>query len=82
MISTAEKVIKIIADEACCEPESISTVANFVELDLDSLEFVNVISQCEKEFNIRIDDVAVYKIDIVSDLITKVEELICESQSK
>jgi acyl carrier protein len=51
-----ETVIRIIAQENHLEPGSVTLDSTFAELDLDSLEGVNVLFALETEMNITIPD--------------------------
>lgn len=53
---TLENLLALIADKICCGPETIQPTDSFWELGIDSLDHVQLISECEELFEIDIPD--------------------------
>ena len=65
-----EKIQKIIAEELCVEPDHITLQADFMEdLEMDSLDVVEIIMSLEDEFGVEIPEDAVEEIKTVEDLV-------------
>ena len=67
-----EKVQEIIVEELGKEPEEVQTATTFEELDADSLDVFQVISEIEDAFDIQIETEEDLKT--VGDLVAYVEE--------
>ena len=67
-----EKVQDIIADELGKEKEEVTLETSFEELDADSLDVFQVISEIEDEFDIQIETEE--GLNTVGDLVAYVEE--------
>ena len=71
MSEIAEKVTSIIVDKLGVEESEVTTEASFTnDLGADSLDTVEIIMECEKEFNIAIPDEQAEKIATVGDAVT------------
>ena len=66
-----EKVREIICEELGKEPEEVTLESSFDDLDADSLDLFQVISEIEDEFDIQIDTEGDLKT--VGDLVAYVE---------
>ncbi|KXT75535.1 acyl carrier protein [Streptococcus sp. DD12] len=66
-----EKVQDIIVEELGKEPEEVTLETTFEELDADSLDIFQVISEIEDEFDISIETEE--GLNTVGDLVTFVE---------
>ncbi|MGT2846633.1 acyl carrier protein [Streptococcus massiliensis] len=66
-----EKVQEIIVEELGKEPEEVTLESSFDDLDADSLDLFQVISEIEDEFDIQIDTEGDLKT--VGDLVAYVE---------
>lgn len=65
-----EKVITIIANTLEVPKESLSLNTNLVtDLELESLDFVELVSNFESEFNIEIPDKEIKKIQTIKDIV-------------
>lgn len=75
-INNMEQKIKyLIEDKLGISPGDYKNDERFIDdLGCDSLDMVDLIMECEKEFNISIPDDDVYKILTVQDLIDYVTE--------
>lgn len=65
-------VLEIISD-AAIEPVSLET--KFIHLKIDSLEFVQMITDIEHEYGVRFDDKRFGELVTVGDLVKMTEEL-------
>ena len=66
----AEEIKKLVSESA---GEDVALDADFSNLKIDSLDFVDLIQQVEQRFNIRISDEEVSGINTVGDLVSLVE---------
>ena len=65
-----EKIQKIIAEELCVEQDRIPLQADFLEdLEMDSLDVVEIIMSLEDEFGVEIPDDEIEGIKTVEDLV-------------
>ena len=67
-----EKVQEIIVEELGKDAEEVKVVSTFDELDADSLDVFQVISEIEDEFDIQIETEE--GLNTVGDLVAYVEE--------
>ena len=74
MSEIAEKVKAIIVDKLSVDAEDVKAEASFAnDLGADSLDTVELIMECEKEFGITIPDDQAEKISTVGDAIAYIE---------
>ena len=65
-----EKIQKIISEELCVEQDRITLQADFLEdLEMDSLDVVEIIMILEDEFGVEIPDDEIEGIKTVEDLV-------------
>lgn len=70
-----KKIKQLIEDKLGISPGDYKNDEKFVDdLGCDSLDMVDLIMECEREFNISIPDDDVYRIITVQDLIDYVTE--------
>ena len=70
-----EQVYDIIADIAVINRKKIADNKSFLyDLDMDSLDYLNIILECEKVFNISINDMEIEQTLTVNDLIKLIEQ--------
>jgi acyl carrier protein len=70
-----ETVKEIIERHLGINPSSYTNESKFVEdLACDSLDMIEVIMECEREFNIAIPDDVISKLITVQDLIDYIKE--------
>ena len=73
---TEMKVREIIADKLGVEKEEITLESRFREdLGADSLDTVEMLMECEKEFSIAMKDEDTEKITTVGEVITYIQNL-------
>ena len=51
-----EKVIRIVADHLGVDESEISAESKFSNLNIDSLDMVEIVMQLEEEFNVSLED--------------------------
>ena len=71
-MSVFEKVLEIIVEELGKDAEEVKVETTFDELDADSLDVFQVISEIEDEFDIQIETEE--GLNTVGDLVAYVEE--------
>lgn len=68
----AHRVISAIADNKRIPPDRITPESTFQELDIDSLDAVNIVFALEEEFKISIPDEDLRSLKTVQDAISGV----------
>ena len=68
----AEKVIRLVAIADGAEPEEIRGETAFAELEIDSLEFLSLMSEVEEACGVKISDLEAQKVNTVGELISLV----------
>jgi acyl carrier protein len=80
MLSTPEdiasRVTQIIAKSKSLPPESITPASTFEELQIDSLDKINLTFEVEEAFKISIPDDSLNSLRTVGDVITGVQTLL------
>jgi acyl carrier protein len=71
-----ERVIGIIASTQHIDREKIKPDSTFAELNVDSLDGINILFAVENEFNISIPDDAAQTIRGVGDMVDGIEKLL------
>ena len=72
--SIKAKVIKLIADQAGVAEDSISDNTSLqADLELDSLDIMDLLLVLEEEFDMQIPDEELSKIQTVSDIVNYIE---------
>ena len=75
MSSTVERVKKIVVSQIDVDEASVTEDARFIEdLNLDSLDTVELVMAFEEEFGCSIPDEAASKILTVKDAVTYIDE--------
>lgn len=75
----AARVIAVFADNKRVEPERISAATTFVELNVDSLDALNIAFALEEAFRISIPDEQLQQLKTVGDAIDGVKRLLAEA---
>ena len=70
------KIKDIINDVLIIDPDTINETDSIVDLGADSLDCVEIVMECEKEFRINIDNGEMDSIQTVKDLYDIVERKI------
>jgi acyl carrier protein len=63
-----EKVLELVASAAGVEASTLSLETKFVDLAIDSLEFLQLLHDAEAEFGIKITDVQIVAMRKIGDL--------------
>lgn len=65
-----ERIRKILADQLSIEPETIEMTSNIIEdLNVDSIDFVELVMSLESEFDMAIMDEEAERIRTVGDAV-------------
>lgn len=70
-----EKVIDIVKDVLGMEGEKITSADTFDDLYVDSLDLIDIIIECEKEFGYPIRDDKAQNLKTVGDLVNLIKDL-------
>ena len=74
-MSIEEKVIDIVKDVLGMEDEKVTSEDTFDDLYADSLDLVEIIIECEKEFSYSIRDDKAQNLKTVRDLVNLITDL-------
>lgn len=74
-MSIEEKVIDIVKDVLGMEDEKVTSEDTFEDLYADSLDLVEIIIECEKEFGYPIRDDKAQNLKTVGDLVNLIKDL-------
>ena len=75
MNEIANRCIDIIAKSKSISPDTITLASTFDELNVDSLDKINISFEVEEAFNIEIPDEALGSIKTVGDMVDGVTKL-------
>jgi acyl carrier protein len=76
MEDIATRCIEIIAKSKALSPETITLDSSFDQLNIDSLDKINISFEVEEAFAIEIPDDALGSIKTVGDMVAGVERLV------
>ena len=71
-----QRIIKVIADTQHIPVETVKLDSTFAELNIDSLDGINILFALENEFNINVPDEAAKEIRSVRDAVEGVTRLV------
>lgn len=74
-MSIEEKVISIVSEVLGIGREEITSADTFDDLYADSLDLVEIIIECEKEFSYPITDDKVQNLKTIEDLVNLIKDL-------
>lgn len=74
-MSIEEKVIDIVKDVLGMESEKVTSEDTFDDLYVDSLDLIDIVIECEKEFGYPIRDDKVQNLKTVGDLVNLIKDL-------
>jgi acyl carrier protein len=77
----SEKVIAAIATTKRIPADSISLASTFEELEVDSLDAVEIVYTLEEEFKISIPDEAVKGVKSVRDVVESLEPILAQREA-
>jgi acyl carrier protein len=75
MNEIASRCIDIIAKSKSISPDAITLASTFDELNVDSLDKINISFEVEEAFNVEIPDDALGSIKTVGDMVDGVAKL-------
>jgi acyl carrier protein len=75
MNEIASRCIDIIAKSKSISPDAITLASTFDELNVDSLDKINISFEVEEAFNVEIPDDALGSIKTVGDMVDGVTKL-------
>lgn len=78
--SVSERVLEIIAGTRHLPPASFGLDSTFQEMDIDSLDGMNIVFAIEEEFDINIPDDAAAALRSVRDVVNGIEALLAQKQ--
>ena len=72
-----KKVKEIIVDQIACNPDDINEDTNLIEdLDADSLDLLQLLTEFEDQFSISIEDEAFENVKTIGDALDQIGSLI------
>lgn len=74
-MSIEEKVIDIVKDVLGMEDEKVTSEDTFDDLYIDSLDLIDIVIECEKEFGYPIRDDKAQNLKTVGDLVNLIKDL-------
>ena len=63
-----EKILEIIANRTAIPLSSISGDTNLLELDIDSLDIINIVMDVEYSFNVKFEDEEIVELRTPKDI--------------
>jgi acyl carrier protein len=76
-----DRVLKVIATSKRIPPETVTITSEFQQLNIDSMDAVEILFALENEFDINIPDEEVREIRTVSQMIDGVAKLVAAKSS-
>ena len=80
-ITTPSQIITLIAKSKSLDPATLTPATTFDELQIDSLDKINLSFEVEELFSIEIPDAALNSLRTVGDVIAGVERLQAEKSA-
>jgi len=77
-----DRVAAVIAKTQHIPPETVTIDKTFEELNIDSLDGINILFALESEFDVDIPDDAAKQIRTVRDMVDGIEKLLAAKQEK
>ncbi|MBM3764808.1 MAG: acyl carrier protein [Acidobacteria bacterium] len=77
-----ERVLKTLAETQKLPLERVTATATFQELEIDSLDGINILFALENEFDINIPDESARLVNDIGELAEGVWKLVSEKQPK
>ncbi|CAN5570765.1 hypothetical protein BH10ACI1_BH10ACI1_22740 [soil metagenome] len=74
--TVAERVVRVFAEFKKMPPEDIKMDTTFEELELDSLDGLNLIFELEEEFDLTVPDDQIKDMKSVAQVVTGIEKLL------
>ena len=80
-MANAEKIKSIIAEQLGVKAEEVAAESSFVDdLGADSLDIMEIVTDCETEFNIVIEEFEYEKCNNVQDVVDLISKKLKSSQ--
>ena len=73
--NTAERVIKIVAEYKEMPEDEIKRETTLDELEMDSLDALNLVFELEEEFDIEIPDEKAFEMKTIGEMIEGIDKL-------
>ncbi len=73
------RVLKIIADNQKKDVSAVTVESSFEELNIDSMDAVNIVFALENEFNVNVPDEEMKNIRSVRDIVEGMHKLVAET---
>ncbi len=70
-----EKVQEVIAEQTGIDKSQITMESTFDELNIDSLDMVELVMALEEEYNVEIDEDAADKIKTIGDVVDYISKI-------
>ena len=80
--SVQERVLRVIAVKQRLPLESVTPDSTFEELNIDSLDRLNLLFELEGEFDIQIDDEEAKKVSNMREMIAGIQHLVDAKEQK
>jgi acyl carrier protein len=77
-----DRVASVIAKTQHIPPETVTIDKTFEELNIDSLDGINILFALESEFDVDIPDDAAKQIRTVREMVDGIEKLLTAKQEK
>ncbi|HVV46582.1 MAG TPA: phosphopantetheine-binding protein [Bryobacteraceae bacterium] len=77
--TVTERVLKIIADNQKKDVSVVTVESSFEELNIDSMDAVNIVFALENEFNVNVPDEEMKNIRSVRDIVEGMQKLVEQS---
>jgi acyl carrier protein len=78
----ATKIIAIVASAKRLKPEEVRADSSFDDLEIDSLDRIEILFQLEEAFNVNISDEEARGIRSVQEIIDRMEAYLPRAESK
>ncbi len=78
----AEKTIEVIANFKEIDKDTITLETKLKDLEMDSLDALNLVFELEEAFDIVIPDEQAFETDSVSDMVTGIETLLANKEKE
>jgi len=75
------RVCRVIAQTQKIPPETVTAEKTFEELNIDSLDGINILFALEGEFNVDIPDEAAREIRSIPQMVEGIEKLLAAKQT-
>lgn len=76
----SERVCRIIAANQHLTEDKVTADSTFAELNIDSLDGINIVFAIEKEFDVDVPDDVAQSIRSVKDVVDGIEKLVAAKQ--